>query len=177
MRLILDVDGVIADLIPTWLHFYNIDYGDCLIEDSIVEWEIDRFVKEECGKKIYSYLKLPYLYDFVKPYIGADYFVSELRKMVDISFVTTVVDGGEGKKLDWLRNHGFYLPVDRYYEAKSPEDKHAITANFMVDDYIKNLEGFNGIGIMMTRNWNNHIPYPYKFDSYGRILSFIRESI
>ena len=52
MKILVDVDGVCADLHMTWLHRYNTDYDDHLIHSDITRWAIHEFVKPECGTKI-----------------------------------------------------------------------------------------------------------------------------
>ena len=56
MRILVDIDSTIADMMPVWLEMYNNDYGDRLEPEDITGWSIHTFVKHECGKKIYSYL-------------------------------------------------------------------------------------------------------------------------
>ena len=57
--LAFDIDGVLADLHTAWLDEYNKDFDDNLTISYITQWEMDKFVKPECGKKIFNYLKRP----------------------------------------------------------------------------------------------------------------------
>ena len=53
MIVAVDIDDVIISLVPTWLHLYNKDYKDNLSKNDITDWQIDKFVKPECGINIY----------------------------------------------------------------------------------------------------------------------------
>ena len=55
MIVAVDIDDVIISLVPTWLHLYNKDYKDNLSKNDITDWQIDKFVKPECGINIYNY--------------------------------------------------------------------------------------------------------------------------
>jgi len=62
MIIAVDVDGVIVDLVTPWLRRYNLDYNDDLTPESIQDWEVDKFVKIECGERIYKYIENPDIY-------------------------------------------------------------------------------------------------------------------
>lgn len=68
--ILVDMDEVLADLIPSWLSHYNKDYNHNLTPEDLKEWDTTQFVKPECGTKIYDYLKTPGLFRnlTVRPY-------------------------------------------------------------------------------------------------------------
>ena len=76
----IDVDGTIADLAEIWLARYNKDWNDNLKKKAWIEWGVDKFVKPECGIKIFDYLEDPTIYDDVLPIEGAKEGVDWLRQ-------------------------------------------------------------------------------------------------
>ena len=68
--ILVDMDEVLADLIPSWLSHYNRDYNHNLTAEDLTEWDTSKFTKPECGKKIYDYFKTPGLFRnlSVRPY-------------------------------------------------------------------------------------------------------------
>ena len=80
--LALDIDSVLADLMPVWVERYNIDYNDNLTVKKIKDWDMSRFVKPECGKKIFDYLNDPNLYDYVNPIENAWEGVNALKNIL-----------------------------------------------------------------------------------------------
>jgi 5'-nucleotidase len=155
-RILVDVDCVIADLMDEWLGMYNAEYNDTLTAGQITSWGMEEFVKGECGTKIYDYLWLPNLYDYVKPIDGAITGVRWLRRHgFDVRFVTSGLHAGKAK---WLGNQGLLLGEFPLY---SPDlivahDKSIIKADIMIDDNVKNCESFSGFAIVFGQPWNSH---------------------
>lgn len=151
-----DIDGVLADIHQIWLDRYNVDYSDHLTVDRITEWDMSRFVKPECGKKIYDYLDDPSLYDEMPPIEGALEGVLELRRAGHrVVFVTSSVNGASGRKLRWLQDWGFF-ETRRKSEPDYVEctDKSLIRADVLIDDYHGNLAVFHGERIQFLQPWN-----------------------
>ena len=67
----VDVDDVTLDLVGTWLQKYNKDYKDNLTKNQILEWNVQKFVKPECGAKIFDYIENPKIYGDMPPLKGA----------------------------------------------------------------------------------------------------------
>ena len=60
--LLIDMDSVICDLMTDWHNQYNKDYCDSLSVEKLKCWESEKYVKPECGTKIYDYLDQPGLF-------------------------------------------------------------------------------------------------------------------
>jgi 5'-nucleotidase len=131
-----DVDGVIADLFASWLSKYNHDYDDHLTPDKIIDWDISKFVKPECGKKIFDYLHDGDLYDEVPVIEGSRESICELLGMGHrVVYVTTCVKKMTDPKWNWLERHGF-LPRGRHNQDDLvvAADKTLVDANLLIDD-------------------------------------------
>lgn len=155
MNITIDVDGVVADMIPEWLGRYNNDYGDNLKSFDIKAWDTSKYVKPECGKKIYRYLEDPTLYDNVLPIPHALEEIASIRMEHDVYFVTSCVEGMMGRKYRWLNDHGFAVSIKNYIEASN---KGMICGDILVDDYPVNLQKFHGKGILFSQPWNFGTP-------------------
>lgn len=149
----VDVDGTIADLCSAWLGRYNNDYNDNLTPQAITAWDTSKFVKPECGKKIFDYLKDPSLYDEVKPIDDA---LDVIRDMeIDgnrVIYPTTTPIESSGAKYRWLKAYGF-LENDKNYMEVS--DKSLVYAHFLLDDGSHNIQAFRGTGIVYRQPWNS----------------------
>lgn len=153
-----DVDGVVADLHAEWLRRYNADYGDTLTLDRILAWDMRRFVRPECGARIYDYLHQPDLYDAVPVVPGAAEGVEELRSMGHRVVFTTACAGPvmASAKAEWLFRHRL-LPMP--YQAGMHDliivqDKGLAVGDLLIDDYPGNLRAFNGRGILYAAPYN-----------------------
>lgn len=158
--ILVDVDGVVADLCSEWLAMYNKDYDDSVTPHDITRWATHEFVKPECGDKIYNYLWLDELYDNVKPIAGSQEGVAQLRAMGHrVVFLTS---GIQPAKIRWLHRHGF-LTAEMWQQEKDviiAHDKSLIRGDVLIDDGPHNFEGFNGIRILFNQPWNQGARIP-----------------
>jgi 5'(3')-deoxyribonucleotidase len=172
-----DVDGVIADVLTNWLARYNRDYNDNLKHDDITAWDTSIFVKAECGKKIFAYLDDPSLYDDVLPYPGALDAVKELKKLGRVVYATSSPAKSYGRKFFWLKEHGFLSDQLDYFETR---DKSLVRADFLIDDYYKNLDTFVGKKILLAQPWNYSLEkdpdYVYG-TSWKKIIGYIKNDL
>ena len=167
-----DIDGVVANLMEAWLARYNRDYNDKLTKGMILSWGIDMYVKPECGLKIFQYIEDPAIYDEVWPEPAALRGVMSLREAGHrVVFVTSSTAGASGAKLRWLRRWRFldesYKSLVDYVEAA---DKSLVRADVMIDDYFKNLEGFQGKGYLFRQPWNAGVGWPYHIMSWNGVI-------
>ena len=178
-RILVDVDGVVADLHTEWLRLYNMEYDDDLTVDKITSWDMQSFVKPECGSKIFGYLHDLSLYNLVNPIDGAVSSVRWLRRHgYDVRFVTS---GVFPAKVQWLGEQGLLL--GEYYMS-SPDviiahDKSVINADIMIDDNYKNLETFQGkTKILFAQPWNN-VPVGnyFRADDWPDVIQFLARGL
>jgi 5'(3')-deoxyribonucleotidase len=169
----IDIDGVSGDLISEWIiNRYNNDWNDSLKYEDIKDWGVHQFVKPECGLKIYDYLQDPSLYDNVLPISGAINGVFYLKTLgYRVIFVTHSTLGHAGRKFKWLLQHGFIEAEDDYCEAK---DKSLILANYMIDDYIANVNSFKGQAILFTQPYNKRFLFTPRCDEWASVCRYFK---
>lgn len=165
MKILVDTDGVLADTMTEWLRRYNNDYDDNLKVEQITEWATDKFVKPECGTKIYDYLYDRDLYNNVFPIDGASSSVKWLKNHGhEVVFVTS---GVQESKAVWLSNYGFTSG----YWMFAPElivahHKYHIKGDLIIDDNPKNCDEFGGRAILFNQPWNESAQTNH-FRAYG----------
>jgi 5'(3')-deoxyribonucleotidase len=157
----VDVDSVACDTMTPWLARYNAEWHDNLTREEITEWDTDKFVKPECGKKCYKYFADPTLYDDALPIEGAQECVEYMRRIGwRVIFPTTITPGSEGSKKKWLYKYGFLLPTDAkgadYIEVT---DKTLVRAKYLLDDSWSNCYEFRNKcypddAIIFDQPWN-----------------------
>jgi 5'-nucleotidase len=158
MRILCDMDGVVMDGMSSWLGMYNRDYNDSLKFDDIVSRSIEKYVKPECGKGIYKYLRVKGFYRQARPYPEAQEGIQKLLNTEnDIWFVATPAPDAEyfmHETREW---------VEEYYPQIGPKkiifclDRGIINGHVLIDDVFENFNGFSGAKVLFERPWNQHI--------------------
>lgn len=181
MIIACDVDGVIADINTEWLRRYNFDYDDNVQYDEITAWKMDKFVKPECGKKIFEYLHAPDFYDNVVPYPGALEGLWALREFGhEIVFVTYCVGPKmAAAKIQWMLDHNV-IPSPSHVGMNDvilAKRKDMIRADMLIDDYDKNLEGFEGRKLLFDQPWNRHDYELARVKGWGDVVRYVERVI
>lgn len=156
----LDVDDVLLNLTDRWLFEYNEKWDDNLERQDLTEWDFTKFVRPECGKRIYNLLS-PEMYQHIDALEGAVEFVQDIRDRGHTPRYITAC--GDEKRV--TRHKEFAeAKMRRLIELgirKSPEilipkrDKSRAPVDILLDDRINNVESFrNGLGILFTQPWN-----------------------
>ena len=171
----VDVDDVCALLEPVWLGRYNKDYNDNLTDEDLKEWSIEKFVKPECGLKIYEYLKDPKIYDEVLPRDGALDGVNAIREMghYRVLFATSCPVEVAGRKFHWLREYGFIKKERDYIEIR---DKSLLRGDYMIDDSYDNVSGFTGYGYLLTRPWNRKYIWYHRINDWKDFVNILKDN-
>jgi len=166
----VDVDGVVANLLPAWVGRYNDEWNDTLDYQRIDEWDMIPFVKPECAKLIYRYIADPSLYDEVKPIYYSREGVKELRRLGHrVVFVTATPVGCNGRKFQWLREWGFEPTLKDYIEA---EDKSLIATDFLVDDRDLNVTIARGEGLIFDAPYNRNLFGHPRFFNWKEVVDW-----
>ena len=173
MKILIDVDGVVADLDREWLRRYNQDYNDHLTKKEWTKWGIHDLVKPECGTKIYEYLWMDDLYNNVLPIEGSLFSVRHLRSMGHrCIFVTS---GIQPAKIRWLFNQGFL--TSKVWQSDPDvaivNDKSLIHGDLLIDDRPKNIDDFGGNAILFDQPWNQEYNLVYRAKYWNDVLAQI----
>lgn len=154
LRIGIDVDDVVANLLDAWLARYNLVYDDALTPADIDRWELDQCVSPKCGKRIFQMLT-PDIYREVKPFEGAFQACEQLRRLGNVFFVTTCPDlGHETAKFEWLVRHGFLAPDEGFRFIPCRGSKKDVPVDVLIDDKAENVNEFPGWALLVSRPHN-----------------------
>ncbi|HEU4963816.1 MAG TPA: 5'(3')-deoxyribonucleotidase [Bacilli bacterium] len=154
--LLIDMDSVIVDLMTEWHSRYNREYGDDLCVERLQSWETEKYVKEECGVKIYNYLDEPGLFRQLKPLPHALEVLERLAQSYDILIVTSSRTHAYTEKELWVEEH---LPFIGRGNLIFSHRKDMICGDVLFDDAPHNLEAFRNTGRLAVA-----MDYPYNRD-------------
>lgn len=170
-RILVDMDGVLCNLIEKWFATYNKEYGDTLHLDRMVEWGPHRFAR--AGKSVYKYLSKPGFFRDLRPIPGA---IDGMRRLVDLGHdvvVVTAARNGHRDKIDWLKEHMPFLPPHNIVFAHR---KDLVRGDILFDDAPHNLEAFLPYGqpVAMAYPYNQGVSCP-RVGSWSEFLQLVDE--
>jgi 5'-nucleotidase len=160
LRIICDIDGVVADLHTEWYARYNRDWHDDLTPERVTNWDLHTFVKPECGEAIYLYLLQPDLYDYVQPIEGALDALKQLQAHHEIIYASGCSLAAAGPKAFWLERYhlaerqGVSLPKN----FVATERKELLRGDLLIDDSPEQIRAWLETGhpaIHFLRPWGD----------------------
>lgn len=149
-RILLDMDGVLCDLLKKWFATYNEEFGDALRPESVTEWGPHRFAK--AGKRVYQYLARPGFFRDLEPIPGAIEGVNALAARGHELVVVTSARRGHTDKAAWIKEHLPVIPADHIVFTHRKE---LVRGDILFDDAPHHLEAFAAYGLPVA------MAYPY----------------
>lgn len=160
--LLLDVDGVVADMMGT-LHDVLTERGyQCPKHDEVTCWDFLTLIKDE-DSKAYAQIVLSkrWFWASLKPYDGAFRFVDAIRQEGhDVVFLTAPYDNcpeWHDARVCWLREHMGASSRD----VVVTHEKWRVRGHVFIDDKPDNAvtwdseqESMLSIGFLLERPWN-----------------------
>lgn len=145
ITILVDSDGVLADLVTKWCAAYNAEYNDNLaIEDFNKDFDgVHEVVKPECGEKVYDIMKVPGMFsdlDFVDGALEGIKWLCN-NKELDVYIVTSFSGCGEiaKGKMDWFEKKLSFLDPEQIILCKRKE---IVDGDVLIDDSVENLENW-----------------------------------
>lgn len=173
--ILVDVDGVVSNLVKECLGWYNRDWNDKLKYEQIVDWDIAKFVKPECGKKFYDYFSNPDIYNCVEEIQDSKECIQTLRGYgYKIIYLTS---GFFPAKAKWLYNHGYLTSKSWEYatDIVVTTDKSLIKADLLIDDGYHNIVDWHP-SLLFTQPWNKkYMVNGSRVDNWSEIVRKIKE--
>jgi 5'-nucleotidase len=152
LTIAVDMDEVLADLVPKWLSVYNKEWDDNLVKEDLLEWDITKFVKPECGDKVYEIIMRDGFYVDLDIIPGAQEGVEALQGMgYNICIASASPRTAYADKHNWIKKHFPTIDTDNIIFTKN---KSLVKADLLLDDGVHNLESFTGFKVLFATPWN-----------------------
>ncbi len=179
MRILLDVDGVIAD----WTGAVAgriFEYGGGTMDRT--KWFRDSDLPPNVRTRVMMALAEPNFCFKFDPLPGALEAIKELRAAgCEVQFVTAIWDSPTWvyDRNRWLRKHKLISGTSGVTYTK---DKHLVKGDIFVDDKISNVEHWkaawpNGIAVLWAQPWNANQLFNVgiqRFNDWSRLVSLAR---
>jgi 5'(3')-deoxyribonucleotidase len=146
----LDMDEVIADVVPKFLEHYERDFG---VRPDREHWWGKKIYQLPNAAHIRGYLQEKGFFADLPVMEGSQEVVKWLTDHYDVFAVTAATEFRNSleDKYDWLERH---FPFIGWRKLVLCGDKTIIRADYMIDDHVFNLERFHGTGLLFTASHN-----------------------
>lgn len=162
MRIGIDVDDVLNNLVDKWVEKYNLLYRGNLQVEDITSWDICQF--SSIGADFYRLLDAE-LWSSLRPLEGS---VEITKKLQDAGHELILVTATHKKdvecKVNWLEEHFPHLDLNNLIITRR---KDLVDVDVLVDDGGHNIEAFPGDVLVMDRPWNRYLG-----EEYARVYSW-----
>ena len=165
-RILIDMDGVIADVVSEVIDWYERLHGVRVPVESLRgKREVDAFpIPGALFEIVHTkgfFLGLPVMTDSQRV-------VKDLaeRYEVYICSAATEFPNSLTEKVHWLAEH---FPFIGWQHIILCGNKHIIEADWMIDDHLKNLKHFGGKKILFTQPHNALVEGYERADSWGDV--------
>lgn len=152
-RICVDMDEVMADTLAEHLRRYNQAFDeDVTLEDLAGKglWEITPLDRQQ---QLRAFLDAEDFFEDLPLMPDAQRVLKELSSRFEIFIATQamVVPNSFGPKYRWLQRHFSFVPPTHYVFCG---DKSILLADFLIDDQPRNLQRFEGEGLLYTAPHN-----------------------
>jgi 5'(3')-deoxyribonucleotidase len=135
------MDGVLVDLISTWLAAYNHATGSMLTPAHVTSYNWNELVHD--SERFYELLDSECLFAVARPYRDIsglfDLFADSRFDVHIVSTVSEHAPDGHRQKADWLRHFCPWLPYDR---LTTTAHKHMIRGDVLIEDSPENIDAW-----------------------------------
>jgi len=178
-RVLLDVDGVLANFLEPCLALINDMWGTDYKLAPLHAWNLFDHLKvpKELEDDVYYRMKKEGWCESIPVYPGAVEGVAELRRIADVHICTSPMGGRH-----WVHERNLWL--DKHFGFKARDITHTSAkyickANALIDDKIENLMVWNdhhprGSALCWNQVSNTYFSYPgTRINSWSELAGFV----
>ncbi|GAB3355022.1 5'-3'-deoxyribonucleotidase [Arachidicoccus ginsenosidivorans] len=165
----IDMDGVLANVEPQLVKYYNKYYGASLTLETIQGMSgAEAFPKDAPTRYM---LNQPGFFRDLEVMPGAIDAVRQLMKDYEVYVVSAATEFPLSlfEKYEWLREH---FPFIDWRHIVLCGDKSIISTDYMIDDYCKNLDVFKGKTLMFHAYHNTTLHHHFRVRSWSEVVDW-----
>ncbi len=150
-RIIIDMDNVMADVSRQFQTWYTRETGNIIDPASLIGVPEPEAFPDP--KVLWSFLFTPGFFRTVPVMKDSQQVIEALNKKYEVFIVSSALEFPQslGEKFEWLSEHFPFLSWKQIVFCGS---KAVIKGDYMIDDYLKNLDFFEGEKLLYTAPHN-----------------------
>jgi 5'-nucleotidase len=154
-RICVDMDEVMADTLAEHLRRYNEHYDEALRPEDLAGRPLWQVTPQDRQEQLRAFLDAEDFFEDLPLMPDAQPVLRELSERFEIFIATQAmaVPNSLGPKYRWLQRHFPFIPPTHYVFCGN---KSILLADYLIDDQPKNLERFEGHGLLYTAPHNVH---------------------
>jgi 5'(3')-deoxyribonucleotidase len=180
---VVDLDGVLRDIFSQMIKLYNNEFGENLKSEDVKNYDVEvSFPKAHAayGSSYHYFFEkhADYVFLLSPPMEGAVEAIKRLKEYGKI-VIATIQPTTHNKilALKWLDKWG--VPYD---EIRFVDTKAGVKCDYFIEDYPKNMEGADGLKILIDAPYNQGVDevngwYIYRFESLESFVSWCEENL
>jgi len=147
------MDEVMADTLSEHLRRYNEAFDEALTPADVTGKGLWQVAPEDRQQQVRAFLDAEDFFEDLPLMPGAQEVLSELSGRFDIFIATQAmtVPNSLGPKYRWLQRHFPFIPPTNYVFCGN---KCILLARYLIDDLPRNLDRFEGQGLLFTAPHN-----------------------
>ncbi|WP_167398000.1 5' nucleotidase, NT5C type [Pedobacter paludis] len=170
-RIAIDMDEVIADVIPKFINLYNRDFGvplDLVIEPGN---EVFKQVPQDVNQKWFEYINEKGFFRDLAVIPDSQRVIKALQEKYDVYIVSAAMEFRNSleDKYDWLAEH---FPFIDWQHIMFCGNK-IVEVDVLIDDRIKNFVNFKGRPLLYTSPHNLLITEYERVNSWEEIAGLL----
>jgi 5'-nucleotidase len=167
----IDMDGVIADVEPQLIKYYEQQYGIKITREEIQGLSgAEAFPQDAATKRM---LNTSGFFRTLNVMPDAVAVVKELSENYEVYIVSAATEFPISlfEKIEWLKEH---FPFIGWRNIVLCGDKSIIHTDYLIDDHCKNLDFFSGKTIMFNAHHNQNEHRHTRVYNWGEILTLFK---
>jgi 5'(3')-deoxyribonucleotidase len=172
-RIAIDMDEVIADVYPKLLMYFERDFG---WRPKPEEYAGHHLYHLKGTDHIRKYLHTKGFFADLGIIANSQMVIQQLQEHYEIFIVTAAQEFrySLSDKHEWLEAHFPFISWKNYVMCG---DKSIIKADYMIDDHIRNLKSFDGVGLLYTATHNIYEEDYIRVDNWLDIQAFFQQEL
>lgn len=156
IKVAVDMDNTIEDLVTPWLDILNREYGLHYTLDDIKYFDMEKSIPELTHEQLYSPLYDTNLFDLVKPYADAQYWLEQLNNdpRFEVYIATNTHYKNVSSKMEKILFK--YFPYLNWRQLICIRHKQLLNVDVLIDDGYHNLLGGSYDKILFDMPYNRH---------------------
>ncbi len=152
-RIAIDMDDVIADATQKFCDIYKAEFGVSIAKHDFPGKEFFDAIPPEHQEAVNEYHFRKGFFRDLLVIPDSQEVMEKLSKKYEIFIASAAMEfpNSLNEKYDWMKENFPFIP---WYNIVFCGDKSVIKADYLIDDRLKNLKGFEGKGIVFTAPHN-----------------------